>query len=173
MEMMSTSGLNMESFVNNVAGDVAKSDIEDKKISKASVRATTEKIHDQREEKIQNLMDQLKGVGGAGGCFKFLRAAFKIIDFLTKPLSVLTLNKLNLSLSTALESLKDAKNRQKILGLKINGEQIQKVLEGLKKLLGNDMETLKLQDDRGAKETERILQILDEIDGTFKAAGKI
>ena len=173
MEIMGTSGLNMESFVNNVSADVAQNDIEDKKVSKAHVRATTEKIHIKREERIKNLIDQMKGIGGAGGCFKFLRSVFKIIDFLAKPLSLLTLNKLNLSLSKTLDALKDAKNQQKILGMKINGDQIQKALEGLKKLLGNDMETLKTQDERGAKETERILQILDEIDSSFKTASKI
>lgn len=173
MEIMGSQGLNIESLINNVSADMSQGDLEDKKVSKASVRANTEKIHDKRQERIKNLIDQMKGVAGPGGCMKILRVVAGVLDFLVKPLSALTLNKLKLDLSKTLDALQDSKNQKKILGMRIDGEQIQKALQGLKKLLGNDMETLKTQDERGAKETERILQILDEIDSSFKSAGKI
>lgn len=173
MEIMGTQGLNVESLINNVSGDLAQNNVEDKKISKAHIRANTEKIKVKREDRIKNLIDQMKGVAGPGGCMKILRVVTGVLDFLVKPLSALTLNKLKLNLSKTLDALQDSKNQKKLLGMRIDGDQIQKALQGLKKLLGDDVETLKTQDEQGAKETERILQILDEIDLSFKSANKI
>lgn len=173
-EITNSQSFNVESFINNVSADMAAGDIEDKKVTKAQIHVQTKKIHDKRQERIKNLQDQIRGVSAGGGaCFKFLRVVFKILDFLAKPLSAITLNQLKVDLSKTLDNLKDAKVQQAMMGLKINGQDILKSLEGFKKLLGNDLETLKTQDEHSAKETERILKILDEIHSSFQAANKV
>lgn len=172
-EVTGTQGFNVESFINNVSADMAASDIEEKKATKARIKTHTEKISDKREERIKNLQDQIKGVSSGGGCFKFLSVVFKILDFLVKPLSALTLNQLKLDLSKTLDMLKDAKNQKALLGLKINGQDILKSLQGLKKLLQDDMQKFQTQEQQGAKDTDRILKILDEIQETFGATTNV
>lgn len=174
MEVNATAGLDVDALINQVSQDYSKGDIEDKKVTKARIHVQTDKIHDKRQERIENLKDQIKGVsGGAGGCMKVLKVVFKIIDFLSKPLSLLTMNQLKVDLSKTLDQLKDAKNQQKLMGLKIDGQEILKSLQGFKTLLSNDMEQLKTEDDRSAKESQRILNILDDIENTFQATNKV
>jgi hypothetical protein len=73
-EITPVSNFDVEAMINNVAGDMAPGDIDDKKATKASIRANTEKARDQREQRIENLQKQLKGVAAGGGaCFKALR----------------------------------------------------------------------------------------------------
>ncbi len=165
---------NIESFIDNVAANFGKSDIEEKKVTQSSVRIHTRSLADKRQERIKNLIDQMKGAhGGGGGCFKVLKVVAKVVDFLTKPLSMITLGQLKTDLGKTLEMLQEAKNQKKVLGIKINGESILKSLQGLKKLLSEDMETLKSQDEKSAKETERILHIIDEIHNGFRTSNKV
>lgn len=169
IEVTTGSGLNIESLVNHVSADFAKNDLEGKKVAMASVRVHTQKITSKRQERIKNLIDQMRGVvHQSGGCFKFLRVVFKIIDFLAKPLSLLTMNKLKMDLGKTLDMLKDSKNQQALLNVKIKGDRILKALTNLKKLLGDDMEQMKTQDEQSAKESQRVMRILNDIEETFK-----
>lgn len=166
-------GFDIESLINNVTADLSKGSIEDKKVTEARIKSHTEKIHDKRQERIDNLKEQMKGPPGGGGCFKFLQAVFKVFDFLMKPISALTLGKFRVELSKTLDMLKDAKYQKRLLALQANGQDILKVIQGLKKLLQDDFDSMKIQDDQGAKESQRIMQILDEIQDTFKATSQV
>lgn len=173
IQFTNTVGRDIEALINKVSADFAQGDKEDKKVTKAQISSNTEKIRDKREERIENLKEQIKGVSGGGGCFKFLKAVFKIIDFLAKPLSLLTFNQLKTNLSKTLDMLQDSKNQKKLMGLKINGQDILKVLQSLKTTLSDDMETLKQQDQLSAKESQRILQIINDIEKSFGAANQV
>lgn len=172
-EINNVGGLDVDALINNVAADFSKGDIEDKKVAEARVNIRSRHIRDKRQERIDNLKDQMKGPSGPKGCMKVLKVVFKIIDFLSKPLSLITMKQLNVDLSKALDQLQNAKNQQKLTGLKIDGQQILKSLQGFKTLLSDDMEQLKTRDAEGAKETERVLRILDDIHDTFKATNQI
>lgn len=170
----STSGLDLDAMVNKISADFSKGDVEQKKTSKANIRVNTVQMRDKREKRVQNLTDQMKGVHQNGGaCFKVLRVVFKIIDILAKPLSAISMNQLKVDLSKTLEALKDAKNQKGVMVLRLKGDQLLKVIDGLKKFLSEDTDTLNKQDAQAAKESQTILKILDEIEETFKATNKL
>lgn len=166
-------GLDLEALINNVSKDYAQSDIDDKKVTKARVQSYSGKIADKRQERLDNLKERLKGPGGGGGCFKFLKAVFKVFDFLLKPLSAITLGKFRVELSKTLDMLKNAKHQKRLLALQANGQGILKSIQGLKKLLQDDFDRIKTQDDQSAKESQKIMQILDEIQDTFKTTSQV
>jgi signal transduction histidine kinase len=60
-----------------------------------------------------------------------------------------------------------------MMGIKIDGQQILKSLEGLKTMLSEDTETLKQQDQHSQQETERMMSIIDEISNTFQATNNV
>lgn len=158
----------LDSIINSITYDVSTSASEDNKISRSNLKADKEKMHDERQKKIANLADQMKGVS-QGKCFKFIKVVFKIVDLLAKPLSAITGNQLKLNLTKTLQILQEAKKNGKLMGLQINAEQISKVIENVKKHLSTDMSQLKETEIHSNNESKRIMQILDEIDKTFKA----
>ena len=160
--------INFESVVNEMATHLTQGDLENKKISKAEVVIHKEHLKDKREERIQNLTDQLKGASQGGGCFKVLKVVFKVVDLLMKPLSAITMNQLKTNLSQTLDALKEAKNQKRILGLNIKEQDILKALEGLKKLLNEDTDRLKTQENQSDQDVQTILRILDDIQSTFQ-----
>lgn len=168
-DISSTQTLNAESFIDNLAGTLSQSNAEDKKISKSQVRIYKRHMDDKRQERIKNLSDQLKGASShSGGCFKILKVVFKIVDFLTKPISLLTMNQLKVDLSKTLDMLKDAKNQKKLLGLGINEQEILKIMDSLKKTLGDNTTRLKAQEQQSHQDLETVLRILADIESTFK-----
>lgn len=161
--------LDVEDLVNRVASDLNRSAVEDNKATRASVRAESSIISDKRQERIENLIRQMKGLqAGGGGCVKFLRTIFRVIDFLAKPLSALTLNKLKVDLTKVLDTLKDQKNQVALNRLKIRGDEILKSLRSFKQLLGDDTELLKTQDEQQAKDARRVMEILENLHETFE-----
>lgn len=173
-EINSSQGFDIEAMINNVASDMAEGDIHDKKATMASIRSNTDKIRDQRLERIENLQKQLKGVASGGGaCFKGIKVVLKVIDILAKPLSLLTLGNLQTSLSKTLDMLQQAKAQGKLMGMKIDGQQIMKTLESLKTNLSEDTEQLKQQNQHSQQETEKIMSIIDEISNTFKSTNNV
>jgi hypothetical protein len=167
-EAIPSNGLNIESLLNTISSEFSTGDSEDKKITAARIRVNTKNVQTKRQERIDNLIKQMKGVGGASGCMKIAKVVFKAIDLLIKPLSALSLGALKMDLSKSLEMLEEAKKQGRLLGLKINGQEISKALQSFKTFLQSDMQTLKQQDEQSAKDAERIVQILDEIEQTFK-----
>lgn len=161
--------LDVEALVNRVASDLNRSAVEDNKATRASVRAESSIIRDKRQERIDNLVKQMKGLkDSSGGCVKFLRTIFRVIDFLVKPLSALTLNKLKVDLTKVLDTLKEQKNQEGLTRLKIRGDEILKTIQEFKSLLGDDTESLRKQDEQSAKDTRRILEILDDLQETHQ-----
>lgn len=171
---ITASNFNMESLINEVSADLAKGDIEDKKITAKRIEAHTDNLRDQRQDRIKNLKDQIRGVhNNGGGCFKVFKAVFKVLDFLAKPLSLLTANTLKLNLEKTLDQLKEAKNQKGVILLQAHGQEILKVIENLKKFLGDDMETLKKTSTLSDKETTRIRQIMDEVEESFRSTQQV
>lgn len=161
----------IETFLNNASAQASRSDLEGKKVTTARIKTHTEKIADKRQERIDNLKDQMKGASG-GGCLKFLKSIFKVFDLLLKPLSLLTGNQLKLELGKALEMLQKAKIQGKLAGLKIDGKEIQQVLQGIKKVLQDDIQRVEKQEELGQKQTQKILKMIEEIHEGFDSTLK-
>ncbi|MBX7148179.1 hypothetical protein K1X76_03775 [bacterium] len=167
-----TGNLDMESMLNNLAADFGKGDIEDKKASKAQISSQAHKIRDKRADYIDNLKRQMHHAVG-GGCFKFLRVVTKVFDFLLKPLSAVTMGQFKIELTKTLDMLKDAKNQQALLGLKVKSQEILKVIDSLKKMMSDDTSHLQQLDEHTNKESQRIMEILNEIEQSFSTLNKI
>jgi len=158
---------NIDTTLNNMIDSAVFGNNEDNKIIRSNIKANKEKVHDQRQDKIQNLKDQLKGVS-QGKCFKFIRTVFKVVDLLAKPLSALSGNQLKLNLGKTMDMLADAKKQNRLMGLQIDYQQIKQVIEGIKKIITQDQSQINQNQDFSQKETERVLQILDEIDSAMQ-----
>ncbi len=158
----------VETILNDIMGEVTLQSGEEKKITSSQIKMRKQKLSDQREARIENLKEQAKEIS-TGKCFKFIKVIFKSVDLLAKPLSLITGNKLKLNFAKLLDNLAEAKKQGHLLGLKIDGEQITKFIDDIKKHLGMDLDSVKDLEAHDEKETQRIMQILDEIDQTFKA----
>ena len=164
----SANALDVEALINRVASDMSQGAIEDNKATGAIVRAETSVIRSKRQERIDNLVEQMRGMAtGGGACYKFTRFLFKVVDFLAKPLSALTLNKLKVDLTKILETLKEQKGEQGLTRLKIRGDEILKTIQEFKSLLGDDTETLRKDEEQNAKETRRVMEILEDLHETY------
>lgn len=161
--------MDIESIVNQAAASLSQSALEDQKATKAAIRAESAVIRDKRQERIDNLVKQMKGLQASpGGCVKFLRAIFRVIDFLAKPLSALTLNKLKIDLTKVLDTLKEQKNQEGLTRLKIRGDEILKTIQEFKSLLSDDTESLRSQDKQSARETKRLLEVIEDLHETYQ-----
>ena len=148
---------------------MAESSVEDKKNIESKIKIDSKKVREKRQEKIDNLTEQMKQVTHkSGGCLKIVKVVFKIVDFIMKPLSLMSMGKVNVELSKTLEMLEEAKKQGKILGLKIDGEAIFKALDEVKKFLQQDYENLKTTQVQEGKEMQRMMRILDEIHETYR-----
>lgn len=169
MNVTNTKGMDIESFINSVTANFAQGSLEDKKAIENKVKVDTKKVKEKRQEKIDNLLDQMKKVSHKSeGCFKVIKVVFKMIDFIMKPLSLMSMGKVNVELSKTLDMLQEAKKQGKILGLKIDGESIMKALDDLKKFLQQDYDNLKTTQVREGKEMQKMMRILDEIHETYQ-----
>ena len=164
--------LNVEGLVNQVMGEQLKDTAADTTVDKASIKNRTKDLKEQRQDRIKNLMDQMKGVS-SGKCVGVLKTVAKIGDFLMSPLSLLSLGKLKGSLSKAVENLDAAQKQGKLTGLKIDGQQISKVIENLKKFVQDDTQSLQQGNEQAAKESEQVLKILSSIEQSFAATNQI
>ncbi len=170
--MMAVQNLNVEGLVNQVLGGEAQSTNEDRAVDKASIKTRTQDLKEQRQDRIKNLMDQMKGVS-SGKCVGVLKTVAKIGDFLMSPLSLLSMGKLKGSLTKAVEGLDEAKKQGKLAGLQIDGQQISKTIENLKKFVQDDTQSLQQGNDQAAKESEQVLKILSNIEQSFAATNQI
>jgi hypothetical protein len=164
-----SNNFDLEAFINNASADFSKSDSEGKKILSARIRTHTEKIEDKRQERIDNLKEQMRAAS-AGACIQILRSIVKVFDIVLKPLSALTGGQLDLELGKALEVLQKAKAANKLFGLQIDGKQIQHILQNFKKLLQEDNSKLEEQNALTQKQNQRILEIIDEIHDGFNSS---
>lgn len=169
---VSEQNLNVEGLINQVSADLLKSSSETTQANKVSIQKHTQELKDKRQDRIQNLMDQMKGVA-SGKCVNFVKSIAKVTDFLTAPISALSMGKLNLSLSQAVEGLDEAKKQGKLAGLQINGQKISKVIENLKKFVQDDTQSLQDNDAQINKEAKQLMKILSDIDETYTAANFI
>ena len=167
----SVKSLDLESFVNGIAADSGQGALESNRAASIRVKSRSEKIQEKREEKIQNLLGQMKGASG-GGCLKIFCGLIKVFDLLLKPLSLVTGGQLKLELGKALDALQEAKKQKTLFGLRIDGDQISKALEGLKKLLQDDFQRMESGEAAKAKDQERIMEILEELQRGLQTAQK-
>ncbi len=163
----SLNALDMEGLINTLSSEASASAQEDRKVTGSRVHAQSERIQEKRQERLDNLQEQLKGAS-KGGCLKFLVAIFKVFDILTKPLSAITGGQLKLELGKVFEQLQKSKATQRLVGLQVNGEEIQKALAGLKKFLQEDIHRMKDNEAFKTQETRQILKIIDEIQDSFR-----
>ncbi len=163
--------LDIEAFLNKNAAELTKSSGEDKKITQARIQSRSSSIQDKRQERIEQLQEQIKGAHPRA-CPQFLVNLTKIFDTLLKPLSALTLGKLNLELSKSLEMLLDAKGEVRFQGLQIQGKEMQNVIEELKKFLQGDIEHLESTESFQNNSEQNILDILDQIHQSFENVSK-
>lgn len=164
---VSATGPSIDSIINNMGSSAYIGINEDNKINKSSLKVAREKVKDQREEKIQNLKDQLKGVS-QGKCFKAIRCIFKVVDLLAKPISMITGNQIKLQLTKMMDTLAEAKKQGRMASLNIDYQKISQFIESLKKTISSDQQSIKNNLSIQQDDTNRILKILDEIDSTMK-----
>ncbi|MBU0505923.1 MAG: hypothetical protein ABII18_07655 [bacterium] len=172
MNVANLSTIDIEGLINQVAHDFNEGQTEDKKITQQGIKANHRVLKDQREERIKNLAEQLRGVSG-GKCIKFLRPLAKVLDVITKPLNILSLGKLNLGLSDILNNIEAAKKQGKLSGLKINEQVIMKAIEGVKKHLSESVDDLAVSEQQANKQVTNIMKTLDEIEDCFSLGEKI
>lgn len=161
--------MNIETFINNTMIQLQESNNEDQKILKDGIKVKTKAIGEQRKDRIKNLEDQMKSFNKSGACFKAIRASFAMIDFLAKPLSLITFNKLNLRLTQTLDALQKVKAQGKKLGLEIKGMDITQTLEQFKKLLSTDIQKLGEKEAQISKEANKTLQIIEDLEKTLQS----
>lgn len=169
---ISQQNLNVEGLINQASADLLKSSAETAQVDKVSVKKHTQELKDKRQDRIQNLMDQMKGVA-SGKCLGFVKAIAKVGDFLLSPVSALSMGKLNGALTKAVENLDEAKKQGKLAGIQINGQKISKMIENLKKFVQDDTQSLQENDTRTNKEAQQLMKILSDIDETYTAANVI
>lgn len=162
-----------EAVINQMSADLGRGNIEDKKVAEARIQAHTQRIHDKRQEHIENLKKQMRGVSGGGVCFKFLRSTFKVFDIFFKPITALSFGKLNLELGRAMDVLKQAKDNKALLGLKIKGQQAQAIIQDLKKMFADDLQSLDLTNEQSTQEADRILRIMESLHDSFAASNGV
>lgn len=158
--------LDIDSLINNLQVDANKSEIETNKASSAKIRTQAEKIKEKRQEQLDNIKERMKGASG-GGCLKFLKTIFKVFDLLLKPLSAITAGQLKLELGKVFERLEKAKANGKLLGLQINGEEIQGALQDLKKIFEQDTQRYQNQEELSHQQNQRIITIIEEVHDSF------
>jgi hypothetical protein len=172
MNVANLNTIDIEGLINQLAHDFSKGQTEDNKVTQQSIKANHKILDNQREEKIKNLAEQLRGVSG-GKCIKFLRPLAKVIDVITKPLNILSLGKLNLGLSDILNNIEAAKKQGKLSGLKINEQVIMKAIEGVKKHLSENVDGLAVSEQQANKQVNNIMKTLDEIEDCFSLGEEI
>ncbi len=164
--------LDMEAFLNKSAAQLTKSSSEDKKITQARIKSHSSNIQDKRQERIEQLQEQIKG-SHPRACPQFLVSLTKIFDTLLKPISALTLGKLNLELSKSLEMLLDAKGEIHFQALQIEGKEMQNAIEELKKFLQEDLNHLESTENSQNNNARSILETLDQIHQGFETSSKV
>lgn len=162
-----TGTMDNEAVINQMSVDLGQGNIEDKKVAEARIHTHSQRIHDKRQERIENLKEQMRGVSGGGACFKFLRSTFKVFDIFLKPITALSFGKLNLELGRAMDVLKQAKDNKALLGLKIKGQQAQAIIQNLKKMFEDDLQSLDLTNEQSTQEADRILRIMENLEDSF------
>lgn len=169
--MVGSADLNLDGLLNEITNESLKGSRDSEKVIKSRISAHRQDLREKRQKRIENLKEQFRGVSGSG-CLSFFKPIAKIFDVLTLPLSVLSMGKLQASLSKTLEALDEAKKQGKLLNLKINQADFSKAVEQLKKMLSDDFEQLSGSNDQTRKEQENTLKLIEEIhrgfDGTTK-----
>jgi len=163
-----SNNFDINSFLDNVMADAKQGASEDNKVTSARIKVHSDKIQDKRKEQIENLMEQMKDAS-SGGCLKFLKSVFKIFDILLKPLSAITAGKLKLEIGAALEKLQDAKKLQHKIGLQIDESKISKALGNLKRMLQEDFQNMEVETQIDHKETQKIIQMIEEVQEGFRS----
>ena len=154
----------MQDLLNGVQLELSKSHNEQKKVTAAAIRAESHIMEDKREERIKNLMKQAQGVqANSGPCFKIVKVLAMVMDFVMAPITMSSMKGFSMQLTQCLKNLEEAKKQGKILGLQINGQQIDKMLTDLKSLFQGDTSRLKEQESQHLQEMERIMTLLEEI----------
>ena len=164
--------LDIEGLMNAISADAGVSAREDQKVTGSRLKVQTERIQEKRRERLDNLREQMEGAAKSGGCLKFFKAIFKVFDILTKPLSAITGGQLKLELGKIFEQLQKAKETGRLEGLKIDGQELQAALQGLKKFLQEDTQRVKETEEIHSKTDVQILNMLDEIHDSFRAGNR-
>ncbi|HLD44740.1 MAG TPA: hypothetical protein VJC18_04840 [bacterium] len=170
----STNSIDIEGLANNVMNDLSDGDINDKKVIKACIQSERNALKTKRAERIKNLEEQLRGVAGGGGkCIKILKPIAKVLDFISKPLSLLSLGKLDIGLGSALKNIEEAKKQGKLTGLKIDEQGIMRAIEGVKKYLTDNVASLDSQEQSVQQQVNTILKMLDDIGNSVHQVGNV
>ncbi len=159
--------IDADALLTHLMAEAAQGDREGIKASSSRIRSHSEKIQDKRQEQLDNINEQLKKAGG-NGCISILKSVFKVFDLLLKPLSKMTGGVLKLELGNSLEMLQQAKTSGRLTGLQINEKELQNAIASIKKLLQDDMEQLKTYQSDQHEENQKIIEILDTVQDSFK-----
>ncbi len=166
--------INSENFVNNIAKLVGTEGIEDRKITDTKLKSDHQKIRDNRKDRIENLKQQMKGPDQSGGkCLGALKVFTSIIDFMMKPISMLTMNQLKTDLTKALTNIQKLKEQGQMVKLQINSQKLSKTVDNLKSMLNEHLTEKKDLEAHQKKDTQRILQIIDQLHEGYKSTNRI
>lgn len=158
----SSPSMNLDQVIHHLSEQISQSESEDNRVQTARIRSHKERIQDKRQERLDNLKEQMRPAA-KGGCIGFLRSIVKVFDILLKPLSAITAGQLKIELGKALEMLQKSKEQKHLFGLRIQGAEITLALNNLKKFLQDDLDSVKANEKITQAQEDQLLKIIDEI----------
>lgn len=164
--------LDLDHLIQHLSEQISQGEREDKRVQGARIRSHHEKICDKRQERLDNLKEQMRSAS-KGGCISLLRNIAKVFDILLKPLSAITAGQLKLELGKALESLQKAKDQKQLMGLKIAGKEMGFALDQLKKFLQEDLDSSQQREKIQQNQEEQIFKIVEELHQGFLSTQQI